>query len=304
MKILITGGTGFIGRELIKLLMTHDLVVLTRNAAQAKAKLAHIQNERLDFLESLEELHDLNTFDAVINLAGEPIADKRWTSAQKQRICDSRWKLTEKLVELIHASAKPPHVLISGSAVGYYGDQQDHPFDESLQVKSSRFSHHVCETWEDIALHAQSDRTRVCLLRTGVVLAPEGGALKKMLPPYRLGLGGPIGNGQQYMPWIHMCDMVRGIVFLLETDHAQGAFNLCAPHPVSNLIFSRSLAATLKKPHVLTTPQWVIRLLMGEASELLFDSIRAKPKKLTELGFQFTYSRIDPALKHLLQHQA
>lgn len=304
MKILITGGTGFIGRELMKLLMTHDLVVLTRNTAQAKAKLAHIQNSKLTFLNSLDELHDLNPFDAVINLAGEPIADKRWTQKQKQRICDSRWKLTEKLVELIHASTKPPQVLISGSAVGYYGDQQQHPFDESLQVKSSHFSHQVCDTWEQIALRAQSDRTRVCLLRTGMVLAPSGGALKKMRLPYQLGLGGPIGAGHQYMPWIHMSDMVRGIVYLLETEHAQGAFNLCAPHPVTNLVFSRSLAATLKRPHLLTTPAWAIRLLMGEASELLFDSIRAKPKKLTELGFQFTYSRIEPALKHLFQHPA
>lgn len=304
MKILITGGTGFIGRELIKLLMTHDLVVLTRNRAQAKATLAHVHNEKLAFIDTLDDLHDLNPYDAVINLAGEPIADKRWTSRQKQRICDSRWILTERLVELIHASTKPPHVLISGSAVGYYGDQQGHPFDESLQVKSSRFSHHVCETWEQIALRAQSDRTRVCLLRTGVVLAPEGGALKKMLPPYRLGLGGPIGTGDQYMPWIHMNDMVKGIVYVLETEHAQGPFNLCAPHPVTNRVFSRSLAATLKKPHLLTTPKWAITLLMGEASELLFDSIRAKPKKLTELGFQFSYSRIEPALRHLLQHQA
>lgn len=303
MKILITGGTGFIGRELMKLLMTHDTVVLSRDISAAKSTLAHLHNERLTFLANLDEVHDLNEFDAVINLAGEPIADKRWTARQKHRICHSRWDLTEKLVELIHASTKPPQVFISGSAVGYYGDQQEHPFDENLHVKSSHFSHQVCTTWEEIALRAQSDRTRVCLLRTGVVLAPDGGALKKMLPPYRLGLGGPIGNGRQYMPWIHMCDMVRGIVFLLETEHAQGAFNLCAPHPVTNLVFSRNLAAALKRPHVFTTPRWAIQLLMGEASELLFDSMRAKPKKLTELGFQFSYSRLSPALKHLFQHQ-
>ncbi|QXO16645.1 MULTISPECIES: TIGR01777 family oxidoreductase [Vibrio] len=302
MKILITGGTGFIGRELIKLLMTHDLVCLTRNSHHARQRLAHVHNDKLTFIESLDDLHDLNRFDAVINLAGEPIADKRWTEQQKQRICDSRWNLTERLVELFHASTKPPHVLISGSAVGYYGDQQEHPFDESLQVSSQRFSHQVCATWEQIALRAQSDQTRVCIMRTGVVLAPEGGALKKMLPPYRLGLGGPIGSGQQYMPWIHMSDMVKAIVYVLETEHAQGIFNFSAPHPVTNRRFSRCLAQTLKRPHILTTPKWAIRLLMGEASELLFDSIRAKPKKLTELGFQFTYSRVEPALKHLLQH--
>lgn len=305
MKILLTGGTGFIGKELMKQLMTHDVVLLTRNINRAKQALNHISNPSLQYLDSLNTLQDLNQFDAVINLAGEPIADKRWTAKQKRLICDSRWDITRKLVELIHASTQPPSVLISGSAVGYYGDQQSHPFDESLQANAcSEFSHQICAQWEQIALRAQSENTRVCLLRTGIVLAPQGGALKKMLPPYRLGIGGPIGVGEQFMPWIHMNDMVRAICFLLETPHASGPFNLCAPHPVTNRIFSKTLAATLHKPHFLFTPKWVIRLLMGEASQLVFDSIRAKPKKLTELGFQFTYSRLEPALKNLLQHDS
>ena len=123
-----------------------------------------------------------------------------------------------------------------------------------------------------------------------------------MLPPYKCGVGGPIGNGKQYMPWIHMLDMVRAIVYLLETEHAQGPFNLCAPHPVTNQYFSKVLARTLKRPHFLFTPKWVLKLAMGESSVLLFDSIRAKPRKLTELGFRFSYSRLAPALKNLLQH--
>ncbi|MBD0788544.1 TIGR01777 family protein [Vibrio sp. Y2-5] len=301
MNILITGGTGFIGRELLKLLMTEQVTVLTRNTENAKHQLSHIRSGNLNFINSLLDLQDLNHFDAVINLAGEPIANKRWSRKQKSRICRSRWDITEQLVSLIHASTKPPAVLISGSAVGYYGDQQSHPFDESLHVHHQSFSHQVCDTWEQIALRAQSDRTRVCLLRTGVVLSPAGGALQKMLPPYKLGLGGPIGSGQQYIPWIHMTDMVQAIMFLLTTEHAQGAFNLSAPHPATNALFSRSLASAIKRPHFLLTPKWAIKLVMGEASELLLDSMRAKPKKLTELGFQFQFSHIEPALKNLLQ---
>lgn len=302
MKLLLTGGTGFIGRELLKHLTTHEVVLLTRQPNQAKEILSHTDMGNVTYISDLDDFHHLNDFDAVINLAGEPIADKRWTKRQKKAICNSRWALTETLVSLIHASTTPPSVFISGSAVGYYGDQQEHPFDETLHVTDHNFPHEVCSKWEQIANRARSEHTRVCILRTGIVLAPHGGALRKMLPPYRLGLGGPIGHGKQYMPWIHMLDMVRGIVYLLETSHAHGEFNLCAPHPVTNKAFSQTLAKTLKRPHILMTPKWVMSCAMGESSTLLFDSIRAKPKKLTELGFHFSYSRIEPALKNLLQH--
>ncbi|WP_319536439.1 TIGR01777 family oxidoreductase [uncultured Vibrio sp.] len=304
MKILLTGGTGFIGSELLKLLTIHQVVLLTRSPEKARQHLQHADVGNIEYIDSLDQLADLNHIDAVINLAGEPIADKRWTKKQKDKICKSRWKITEQIVELIHASTKPPSVFISGSAVGYYGDQQEHPFDECLHVNSEEFPHLVCDKWEQIAKRAESEDTRVCFLRTGVVLGPNGGALAKMLLPYKLGLGGPLGNGNQYLPWIHILDMVRAIMYLLNTPHAHGAFNLCAPHPVSNRIFSATLAKTLKRPHILFTPQWLMELLMGESACLLFDSIRAKPKKLTELDFQFSYSRIEPALKHLLHERS
>lgn len=303
MKILLTGGTGFIGTELIKCFRTDKIVLLTRNPQHAQQKLHHASTGNISYIKTLDELNDLNDFDVVINLAGEAIADKRWSQSQKEIICNSRWKLTEKIVELIHASAEPPNLFISGSAVGYYGDQQEHPFDESLHVHQVGFPHQVCSHWEQIAKRAQSEMTRVCLIRTGIVLGKNGGALSKMLLPYKLGLGGPIGKGHQYMPWIHMLDMIRGIVYLVDTPHAHGEFNFCAPHPVTNKVFSQSLAKTLKRPHLLFTPKWLIKFIMGESSCLLFDSIRAKPKKLTELGFIFSYSRIEPALKNLLQHQ-
>jgi uncharacterized protein (TIGR01777 family) len=300
MKLLLTGGTGFIGRELLKHLTTHSVTLLTRDVATAKRILNHTDLGNIDYIDTLDTYNDLNEFDAIINLAGEPIADKRWSAAQKQRICDSRWKVTEKIVELIHASTKPPSTFISGSAVGYYGDQQDHPFDESLKVHQDNFAHAVCDRWEEIAMRAQSDHTRVCILRTGVVLGDGGGALAKMMLPYKLGVGGPIGDGSQYMPWIHLLDMVRGIVFLLETDHAVGPYNLCAPHAVSNATFSKTLASTLGRPHFLMTPKWALKLAMGESSCLLFDSVRAKPKKLTEMGFNFSFPHIDTALKNII----
>ncbi|MFA0087250.1 TIGR01777 family oxidoreductase [Vibrio sp. 10N.261.51.F12] len=302
MNLLLTGGTGFIGKELLKHLTTHTVTVITRNTEAAKLALHHTDIGNITYLDTLDGFDDLNTFDGVINLAGEPIADKRWSAAQKQRICDSRWKITERIVTLIHASTKPPSIVISGSAVGYYGDQQAHPFDESLQVHQDSFSHNVCEKWEEIALRAKSERTRVCLLRTGVVLGENGGALGKMLLPYKLGLGGPIGDGKQYLPWIHILDMVRGIVYLLDTPHAQGPYNFCSPHAVPNAVFSKALAQTLKRPHILMTPKWVLKLAMGESSCLLFDSVRAKPTKLTEIGFNFSFPHIEPALKNILMN--
>lgn len=300
MRLLVTGGTGFIGRELLKHLTTHSIVLLTRDCSEAKKRLLHTDLGNIDYIDSLSQFNDVNDFDAIINLAGEPIADKRWSKHQKQVICDSRWNVTTSLVALIHASTKPPAVFISGSAVGYYGDQQEHLFDETLQVHQEGFAHQVCAKWEEIALRAQSENTRVCLLRTGVVLGENGGALAKMLPPYKLGLGGPIGKGEQYMPWIHLLDMVRAIVHLLETEHAQGPYNFCAPHAVTNKQFSATLASSLHRPHLLVTPAWAIKLAMGESASLLLDSMRAKPSKLTEMGFNFTFPHIDSALKNIV----
>ncbi|MGF1739599.1 TIGR01777 family oxidoreductase [Vibrio profundum] len=300
MKILVTGGSGFIGQELLKHLATHQLVLLTRNVVRARSALKHIAQTNISYITTLSDLHDLNCFDAVINLAGEPIIDKRWTTKQKQVLCDSRWTITERLVELIHASTEPPGTFLSGSAVGYYGCQFDQPFDENLHVNQEHFSHRLCSEWEHIAMRARTPDIRVCLLRTGIVLKADGGALGKMLLPFKFGLGGKIGTGTQYMPWIHMQDMVRGILYLLKTPHAHGTFNLCAPHPVTNDDFSCTLAKCVKRPCLMTTPTWLIKLAMGERSQLLLDSVRAKPKRLTELGFEFNFSRLEPALKNLL----
>lgn len=182
MQILITGGTGLIGRHLIPRLLTlgHQVTVVTRNPYNAR----QIFDSRVALWKGLAEREHLNEIDAIVNLAGEPIADKRWTPQQKERLCQSRWAITQKLVDLIHASATPPAVLISGSATGYYGDLGDVVVTED-EPPHNEFTHKLCALWEQIACRAQSDQTRVCLLRTGVVLAPQGGILGKMVPPFR-----------------------------------------------------------------------------------------------------------------------
>jgi uncharacterized protein (TIGR01777 family) len=302
MHILITGATGLIGSQLIALLATdsHTFTIATRNTATAQKKMAALNISNIAYLNDLTALTELNHVDAIINLAGEPIADKRWTAQQKKRICDSRWNITQQLVTLIAQSDTPPAILISGSAVGFYGDQRQQRIDDTFNVENSSFTHQVCATWEGIAQQAASEKTRVCLLRTGVVLANEGGAIQKMKLPYQLGLGGKIGSGEQYMPWIHIADMVAAIRHILLNDQLSGPINVCAPYPVKNQTFSATLAQTLRRPHWLFTPTWLINALMGESAELLTDSIRAEPIKLLASSFQFQYPQINQAFQNLL----
>ncbi|CZF84634.1 MULTISPECIES: TIGR01777 family oxidoreductase [Grimontia] len=298
MNILITGGTGLIGRALINKLEDHDVTVLTRSAKKA----ASLLPSRVQSIESLDALDSFDYIDAIINLAGEPIVDKRWSEKQKGLICSSRWGLTEQIVKKILESDSPPHTFISGSAVGYYSNQGDKEIDESLKVDSNDFAHLVCANWEKIARRATATRsTRVCILRTGVVLSTTGGALKKMLLPYKLGLGGPIGKGKQFFPWIHLEDMTNGIIHLLNNESLKGDFNFTAPTPVTNKEFSLALATSLQRPHFLFTPEIAIKLALGEASQLLLDSQRVIPVALQESGFNFSYETLQPALENLVQ---
>lgn len=295
MHIVITGGTGLIGRALIEKLSSHQITVLTRNRYLARS----LFSSDIYLCTQLDALPDFNEVDAVINLAGEPIVGKRWNLKQKEKICASRWNITEKLVEKINQVDNPPHTFISSSAVGIYGNQGSHILDETSYIQASDFAHMVCDNWEKIALKA-SKSSRVCLLRTGVVLSPNGGALQKMLLPYQLGLGGPIGSGLQYMSWIHITDTINAILHLLLNSNAKGAFNLTAPHPVTNREFSQTLAHTLHRPHLLFTPEFAIKLLLGQASQLLLDSQRALPKALQKTGFEFSYPQLSNALEDLL----
>ncbi|WP_140919357.1 TIGR01777 family oxidoreductase [Limnobaculum xujianqingii] len=296
MHILITGATGLIGRHLTQslLLQSHTITVVSRSIEKARA----LFGDSVSYINALDNLKNLDNFDAVINLAGEPIADKRWTAVQKRRLCNSRWQLTAHLSKLFADSHTPPAVFISGSAVGYYGDQGQSVVTED-ETPHPEFTHTLCQRWEEEALLAKSDRTRVCLLRTGIVLSAEGGALAKMLPIFKMGLGGPLGSGLQYMPWIHINDMVNGILFLLTTPKLEGPFNMVSPYPVHNELFTDLLASAIDRPHFFRTPAFVIRLLMGESAVLVLGGQHALPKRLEEAGYHFEFSDLEKAFDNL-----
>lgn len=297
MKVLMTGGSGLIGSAFIsKYHHKYNFVVLSRDPIKAKKQLPTSNN--IILIDNLNNITDLNEFDAVINLAGEPIADKRWTLKQKRSICQSRWKLTNQLSHLINASTKPPGVFISGSAVGYYGRQGDTEINEGYLDINEEFTHKICKVWEDKALIAH-DKTRICLLRTGIVLANSGGALKKMLPVFKIGLGGKISSGHQYMSWIHIEDMISAIEFLLSNQNCQGPFNLTAPKPVTNTEFTQALAKSLHRPSFATVPAFILKLLLGEMSDLILYGQKVLPEHLLEQKFKFKYPNINVALAEI-----
>ncbi len=292
MNILITGGTGLIGSALTTLWQTeHRLWILTRNKTRQNTDSVH-------YIHTLSQV-DFNQLDAVVNLAGEPIADKRWTEAQKTRICESRWQITEQLAQLIQQASTPPKTFISGSAIGYYGRQANQEITEDYQAYFPEFSHDICARWENLAQQASSEHTRVCMLRTGIVLAERGGALKKMLPPFKLGLGGVIGSGEQYMSWIHLKDMVALIDFILKQPSLSGPINAVAPKAVTNRSFTQILAKRLNRPALLPMPAFMATLLFGEMSEILLYGQRVVPKKLLDAGFHFSYPQLAAALADL-----
>lgn len=298
MHYLITGGTGLIGRAFIESLAESNsqITVLTRNKVNTK----NILGNSINCINDLE-IDDIESSDIILNLAGEPIADKRWSDTQKDNICQSRWNITQHLVELISQAKNPPSVFISGSAIGIYGRQNKQPINESFEDFHHEFTHHVCSEWENIALSAATNKTRVAILRTGIVLAKKSGALGKMIPPFKLGLGGKIGDGEQMMSWIHLEDMVAAISHIEKNETLQGAINLTAPNPVNNYQFTHALASTLSRPCLLSTPPWLLKTLLGEMSDLLLFGQNVVPDKLTNSGFSFKYSKVEEALTNLIK---
>lgn len=297
MRILITGGTGLIGRHLCKALLAegHELTVFGRNPASVPVKCG----AGVRALASLAEWLPAQEFDAVINLAGEPIVDKRWTVERKQVLWDSRVTLTEELVRHIAAAKRKPGVMLSGSAVGYYGDRGDIMLDEAADPGHD-FPAQLCKAWEEAARIAENSGVRVCLLRSGLVLSNDGGLLGRMLPPFRLGLGARIGDGRQWMSWIHIRDHVAIVLRLLRDGQTRGPYNLTAPQPVINAGFTKALAAVLHRPAPFVIPAALLRLGMGESASLLLGGQRVLPRKLEGTQYSFQFGDLHGALNDLL----
>ena len=296
MNILLTGGTGFIGSALCRRLANeHQLTVLTRRPH----KVVEICGAGVAAISSLDELSEKQHFDAVINLAGEPIADRRWSKARKQKLRDSRIALTEQLIAYFERAERKPDVLINGSAVGFYGDQGDHILDEESDSVND-FAHQLCRDWEQQAQRASDFGIRVCIVRLGLVVGPEGGFLQRMLLPFKMGLGGRIGSGRQWMSWVHRDDVLALIEYLMVNQVLSGAFNATAPHPVSNEQFTQQLARQLHRPAFLPVPALVLKLMLGEMSELLLGGQRVIPAKTQQSGFEFRFKRLGEALADVL----
>lgn len=297
MRVLITGGTGLIGRALCKALLAdgHHVTVLTRRPELLRKRCGP---DVLPMAALGQWWHD-QQYDAVINLAGEPIFDRKWTGQQKRRIWTSRVRLTEELVQrIVHADRKPA-VLLSGSAIGYYGNRGDVPLNEN-SGNGDDFGAKLCAAWEQAARRARNSDVRVCLLRTGAVLSRDGGMLARMLPAFRLGLGARLGDGRQWLSWIHIDDYVAMVQELLANPKASGAYNMTAPSPVTNAEFTATLASLLHRPAPFAAPAWLLRLALGERSALLLEGQKVLPTGIEQLGYRFAHPRLDEALRSLL----
>lgn len=298
MRILITGGTGLIGRQLCAVLLTqgHAITVLSRHPETVSTKCG----AGVQAMKSLDEWTADRVFDAVINLAGEPIVDAYWSAKRKQVLLDSRVGLTEKLVQRITAAQQKPTVLLSGSAVGYYGNGGETVLDEAMAAGND-FPSELCASWENAARVAEQSGVRVCLLRTGLVLSKRGGLLGRMLLPFKLALGARLGDGKQWMSWVHIDDYVAMVLRLLNDASLNGAFNMTAPAPVTNAEFTQTLAQALHRPALFVAPSFVMKLAMGERACLLLEGQRVIPKRIQSSDFQFAHPRLDGALQDLLK---
>lgn len=298
MNILITGGTGFIGSELRDMLLQkgHYLTIITRSPKayeDEKAKNQQFISWEDDLRAAMEKA------DAVINLAGASIFGQRWTEEVKRKILDSRVKSTRKLVQAAGDVENPPEIMISASAVGYYGDRDDDILTED-EPAGNGFLSKVCKEWESAAREVEEYGVRLAIPRIGIVLETGGGAMQQMLTPFKMGVGGPIGSGDQYFPWIHMYDLCRGLIYPLENEVIKGAYNLSAPNPVTMEEFADKLGEVLNRPSFFRVPEFALNLVLGEAAEPILDSLRVQPKKLQQAGFEFKFQYLKEALAEIL----
>lgn len=291
--VLVTGSSGLIGQALVK--------KLTEQGYQVSRLLRSVSSQQ-PYWNIQHQLIELNgiTPDIIIHLAGENIANGRWSNAYKQKILNSRTHSTQLLVDYINKSQQPPKLFICASAIGFYGDTGNQVVDESSD-SGHQFVSEVAKRWEECSQQVTQTETRVINIRTGIVLSKKAGALQKMLLPFKCGVGGNIGNGQQMMSWIDIEDEVNAILFLMQQPSLSGVFNLVAPNPVSNAIFSQHLAKVLNRPCFFPLPSLMVKTLFGQmGEELLLSSNHVKPTRLQQAGFQFTYPTLEESLKHIL----
>jgi uncharacterized protein len=297
-RIIVAGGSGFIGEPLVRRLLARgdDVAVLTRNPSKLRAGRA------LPWSPPSEGSwgEDVASSDIVINLAGENVGGGRWTEARKRGVMQSRVTATTALVSAMARKPDKPHTLINASAIGFYGDRGDEPLDEH-SASCTGFLTEVTKTWEELARTAEAF-ARVVILRLGIVLASDGGALAKLLLPFRLGAGGPMGSGHQWMSWIDREDVLRMIEWSLDSDNARGVYNVTAPTPATNRDFAKALGRVLHRPAILPTPAFALRLALGAgmADEMLLSGQRVLPRRATEEGFAFAYPELDAALTHAI----
>lgn len=292
-SVLVTGGTGFVGRRLVDALVSagHEVIVLTRNRTTAQGALGPAR-----IVTSLDEISDDARIDAVVNLAGEPISDSPWTRDKRIRIVRSRLAVTHEVLRLMARLRRKPAVLVSGSAIGWYGLRGDQPLTEG-NLGTPCFSRRICVSWERAAQRAEAMGVRTVLLRTGLVLDRHGGMLARLLAPFEFGLGGRFGDGRHWMSWIHRDDLVRLIVHAIAEPGLSGPVNGTAPRPVTNRHFARALGKALHRPALVPIPGWPLRLALGGfAEELLLSGQRVYPDAAMRSGFVFHYATIEDAL--------
>jgi uncharacterized protein (TIGR01777 family) len=298
MKITVTGATGLIGYRLTKSLLESGHAIHTLGRRRAAGLPESVGFSEWKSTNEEPPAESLAGADAVIHLAGEPVA-QRWTPEVKTRIRASRVEGTRQLVNALSTQSRRPAVLINGSAIGYYGSRGDEVLTEDSDAGDDFLARLTIE-WEHAAELAEALGMRVVLLRTGLVLGKDGGALAKMLPPFRFGLGGRLGSGKQWMSWIHIDDLIRLILFSIENAGVRGPVNGTAPHPVTNVQFTKDLAAVLHRPAVLPAPQFVLRRALGEMANAVLASQRVVPRVAQSAGFEFQYPQLRAALERLL----
>lgn len=320
MNILISGGSGFLGSAFSEAIINHyqkdnkavQVTWLTRDSKQAHPN--DIKMMTYDELATSDK-----SFDVILNLAGAGIADKRWSDARKEQLLASRVKPTDALLDFIARSSSKPKLLVSGSAIGWYGAQGDKPLTESSGFNAD-FSHKLCDDWEQLALKATDYGVPVAIVRTGVVIHPKGGMVSKLFIPFKMGVGGQLGDGTQIMSWISRTDWVRAVIFIIEQNFANPTnqqqqsnsvdnalttanatparvYNLTAPNPVTNHTFTKTLGAWLHRPTFFTLPAFLLKLMFGEMSTLLIDGQKVLPRALLDAGFEFEHTALEQALE-------